>query len=322
MFNPTKDLKNKILEKHGGFVNCHSHIDRAYTVRSENLNNECERFLTEKWRIVDEVKRLKTNEEYYKSMLYAFNMQRQRYGVTDICSFIDVDSVVELKAFDAAVKIRQELKEASESEKINIKLACQTLKGVLDKKERSLIEGVIDQFDIIGSLPAADSDIKKHLDVVMSWAKDTGKKLHIHVDQLNLPEEDETSIVLDMIPKYQLEGRVVCVHGISIASKLKAKRLEIYKKCVSNGVGFISCPSAWIDHRRSDELQPWHNATTPVEEMLEAGIPVGLGTDNICDIYKPFSSGDMMFELKTILESCHLYDMDKLINIATNKSLL
>lgn len=314
-YNPSKELKSKIM-KMGGFVNCHAHLDRAYTVASENLNNECEKFLTEKWKIVDKVKRESSEEEIYDRMRFALVSQHM-LGVSSICSFIDVDSVIELKAIKAAARLRADMAPV-----IDFKIACQTLKGVTDSSERKLLESVLEEFDVIGSLPAADNNILKHLDVVMCWARDLNKKLHVHVDQLNRASEDETSLVLDMISNYGLEGKVVGVHGISIASKPKTKREEIYLKCKDKGMSFIACPSAWIDHRRSEELQPWHNATTPVEEMLYHNINVGLGTDNICDIYKPFSDGNMMTELKFILESCHIYDYNKLVGIATNNSLV
>lgn len=316
MYSPLKNLRDLIQRSDAGFVNCHAHIDRAYTVNKDNLTKECERFLTEKWKLVDEIKMLQSEEQYFIRMKYAIDKQYS-VGVRSLCSFIDVDSVVGLKAFNAAKKIQ-----SNPSEKMNFKIACQTLKGVVLRGERSIVESVIDDFDIIGSLPAADEDIDKHLDVVMSWAKDTGKRLHIHVDQLNLPEEDETSVVLSKIEQYGLEGRVSCIHGISIASKVKEKRYEIYAKSKDLGVSFIACPSAWIDHRRSDALQPWHNSTTPVEEMLDFGISVGLGSDNIFDIYKPFSDGDMMTELRFILESCHIYDIKKLIYLATNIGII
>jgi cytosine deaminase len=315
LYDPTEVLKGEVM-KAGGFVNCHAHIDRAYTVTEENLINECEKFLTEKWKLVDKIKSESTEQEIYERMKHAFLRQKD-LGVSSICSFIDVDSVIGFKAFNAATKLRKEMKN-----EIEIKIACQTLKGVTSPAERRMLESVLDSFDVIGSLPAADKDSDKHLDVVMSWAKDTGKKLHIHVDQLNTPDEDETSEVLSKISKYNLEGRVVGVHGISIASKKRSKRFEIYVRAKDKGMSFITCPSAWIDHRRSETLQPWHNSTTPVEEMLSFGLDVGLGTDNICDIYKPFSNGNMMNELKFILESCHIYDYKKLISMATNKNMV
>jgi len=60
-----------------------------------------------------------------------------------------------------------------------------------------------------------------------------------------------------------------------------------------------------------------HNAIAPVEELFTEKIPVALGTDNIADIYKPFSDGDMWTELRFLLETCCFYDVEELVKIAT-----
>jgi cytosine deaminase len=54
-----------------------------------------------------------------------------------------------------------------------------------------------------------------------------------------------------------------------------------------------------------------------VDEMVTAGIRVALGTDNIADVYKPFSNGEMWTELRFLLETCHYHDIDALVKIAT-----
>jgi cytosine/adenosine deaminase-related metal-dependent hydrolase len=64
-------------------------------------------------------------------------------------------------------------------------------------------------------------------------------------------------------------------------------------------------------------MGPIHNAVTPVHEMIPAGVRVALGTDDIADIYKPFSDGDMWTELRVLLEATHVYDMDALATLAT-----
>ena len=51
--------------------------------------------------------------------------------------------------------------------------------------------------------------------------------------------------------------------------------------------------------------------------MIPRGIPVAIGSDNISDVYKPFSNGDMMVELRFLLEATHFYDVEKLVEIAT-----
>ena len=83
------------------------------------------------------------------------------------------------------------------------------------------------------------------------------------------------------------------------------------------GLSFISCPSAWIDSPRQELLTPTHNSLTPVEELLEHDLCVAIGSDNIHDVYKPYCNGDMMFELRMLLEACKIYDEDELVKIAT-----
>ncbi len=55
--------------------------------------------------------------------------------------------------------------------------------------------------------------------------------------------------------------------------------------------------------------------------MAPLGLIVGFGTDNISDIYKPYSDGDLWTEMRVMLEACRLYDVDTLVNIATSNGL-
>ena len=113
------------------------------------------------------------------------------------------------------------------------------------------------------------------------------------------------------------EGMVTAVHGISIGCHSQHYRKGLYSMCRDAGLSFVSCPTAWIDSRRTERLSPTHNAITPIDEMIPAGLTVALGTDNICDIYKPFCNGDLMTELRVLLEATHFYDIDELAKIMT-----
>ena len=86
--------------------------------------------------------------------------------------------------------------------------------------------------------------------------------------------------------------------------------------CKDAGLMFVTCPTAWIDSRRTEVVSPTHNAITPVDEMINHDIIVALGTDNIHDIYKPYSTGEMATELRFLLEATHIYDHDVLFDIA------
>lgn len=309
-WNLKQILLDKIKKK-GGWVNAHIHLDRAYTVKPQILNLGYAR-LQEKWRLVDELKQKSTVSQIYDRMAFGLEQMIQQ-GVQAVGSFIDVDEVVKDKVIKASQKIKNRY-----SRQIKLKFINQTLKGVLSKKAREWFDLGAEFVDIIGGLPGKDAGREaEHLDVILAKGKKLNKMVHVHVDQLNLPREKETELLVKKTKVYKMEGKVAAIHGISIAAQPKTYRQKLYQKMRQAQIMVIACPFAWIDHRRSEELMPFHNAVTPIDEMVPAGLTVALGTDNIADIYKPFSDGEMWLELRLLLEACHYYNVDELVKIAT-----
>ena len=314
MFDPLSSLIEKIKNK--GFVNAHSHLDRAFTVTEGDFNKSIvEEILFEKWKLVDEVKRNSSEEDYFNRIVYACKQQKKR-GVSHILTFIDIDDVAEFRAIDAAYAAKKTVKEFG----IDLRLACQTLKGVTNRSQRRLIEARMSFIDVIGGLPRVE-DFDAHMDVLCGWGRDTGKSLHIHVDQMNDPDEIETELLSKKAIEYELEGKITAIHSISLAAHPKKYRDRVYALAKDAGLSFVTCPTAWIDHRRTDREMPWHNAVTPVEEMVKHGLTVGIGSDNIHDIYKPYANGCMETELRFLLESTHFYDSSELFKIATSNGI-
>jgi len=308
------DIKKHIISlimKKGGWVNTHTHLDRAYTLTPKNFHLY-QSPLSKKWELVDEIKRKSTVGNIYDRMALAIeNMLRQ--GVTALGSFIDVDEAIQDKAIKAADKVREKYKKD-----IKIKFANQVLKGVLEPKAREWFDTGAQFADIIGGLPGKDKGREnEHLDVLLETAKKMKKMVHVHVDQLNTTAEKETELLVKKTIEHGMEGRVVGIHGISIATHPKAYREKLYKSLKKAGVMMITCPRAWIDNRRSEELSPIHNAITPVDEMVPAGVIVALGVDNICDIYLPHIDGDMWNELHLMMAANRFFEIEELVKIAT-----
>ena len=66
-----------------------------------------------------------------------------------------------------------------------------------------------------------------------------------------------------------------------------------------------------------DKMSPVHNSIAPVPQLVEAGINVALGVDNVYDYFCPFIDGDLFSELLFLIETCRYYDVEKLVKIAT-----
>lgn len=300
------------IAKTGGWTNAHAHLDRAFTLTARSFPLTA-KTLKEKWSLVDAIKRRSSVDDIYGRMAAALEHQMAQ-GVTGIGSFIDVDGVVRDKAIRAAQKIRDRYGSA-----VRIKFVNQTLKGVLDPDARKWFDIGAQFADIIGGLPGKDAGREgEHLDVVLGTAKRMGKMAHVHVDQFNAPDEEETALLVNKTHEHGMEGKVAAIHGISIAAKDEGRRNALYADMKRAGVTLITCPTAWIDSRRNETLAPTHNAIAPVEELMGQRIPVAIGSDNIGDIYKPFTDGDMWTELRFLLESCHYYDIPGLVRIASS----
>lgn len=312
------DLKAQLLKqikKKGGWVNAHAHLDRAYTLTQDNFKYAYS-YLKEKWYLVDEMKKLATEEDIYARMARAVEYFLEQ-GTQAIGSFIDADEIIEDRALKAAHKIRETYKKD-----LQIRFANQVLKGVLEPKARYWFDRSLEFVDIIGGLPARDLNREKeHLDLLLQTAKDHDKLVHVHVDQFNTDEERETELLAHKTIEHAMHGKVSAVHSVSLAAHPKKYRQDTYALMKKADLRVICCPTAWIDHLRNERLAPSHNSIAPVDELIPGGITVALGTDNISDIYKPFSDGHLWTELRVLLESCHYYDMGQLARIATDNGL-
>ncbi len=301
------------INKKGGWVNCHTHIDRAYTITQENFNlSNHQRH--EKWQLNDELRRNSTVGQIYDRMARAVERLLSQ-NVTALGTFIDVDYNVKDKAIKAAAKLREAYKN-----QITIKFLNQSSYGLLDESKQTLqwFEEALDFIDIIGGLLKADKGREsEHLDILFAAAARTGKMIHIHLDELNTPDEKETEMVIQKIKEYGLEGKVVGIHGISINCHPLTYRQQLYRSMKEVGMMYIACPVSWLNSRRSEAMAPIHNPVTPFDEMNEFGIPVGIGSDNISDIWMPFNNADMWLDLRVLLEASRCHDLDALVDVAT-----
>jgi cytosine deaminase len=318
--NPRESLE-RMVKTRGGWVNAHAHIDRSFIINEDNWHLTADT-LEQKWDYVDQFKRESSVADIERHMARVVELMLEQ-GAQALGSFIDCDTVVRDKALQAAQRIKDRY-----GKQIKLRFIHQPIKGLMDKSERQWFEEAASFVDIIGGLPERDSKIRlpedhraDHLDLLFEAGKKHGKPLHVHIDQMNAPEQRDTELLIEKTREHGYKGKVAAVHGLSIAAQPQERRQEIYRGLVEQDITMIACPTGWIDARRNETQAPTHSAVTPVDEMLPAGVRVALGTDNIADIYKPFVDGNLWTELRFLLEATHTYDVRALANIASTNGL-
>lgn len=313
------DLKSQLLDAiraNGGWVNCHAHFDKAYYISRDELDKSMVD-MEEKWRMSDDIKRTATPEQVEGRIRRALDALIAQ-GAQATMSFIDAYDAVGHKHMDAALKVRKEY-----SGKIKIYYATQPLAGLIDPAARTLYEELTSQADYAGGLPSFDRpNDNENIEHLFSIAKNLNKPIHVHTDQENNPNERDTENIIEAVKKYGYQGRVSLVHAISVSAQPKEYRERIYKELANLGIRVIVCPSAALGMRQLDNYTaPLHNSIANVSEMLDAGVIVGLGIDNIADYYQPFIDADMWVELRMLQEACRFYRFDELVRVASTNGL-
>lgn len=309
------DLKTPMLEaikQNGGFVNCHAHFDKAFYINREGLDKSMLNMET-KWKMSDDIKRAATVEEIKERIRRGLDSLIAQ-GCKLTCTFIDAYDAVGHKAIDAANSAKEEYKD-----KITLLTVTQPIGGLIDEKARTLYEEITAKADIAGGLPSKDRpNDEKNLDILFEIAKKLNKPVHIHIDQENNPNEKDSEKLIAAVKRHNYQNRTVAIHALSISAQPKEYRMKIYKEFAELGIAVVVCPSAALSMRQLDQFtSPVHNSIANVPEMLEAGVLVGIGVDNVLDYYEPFVDGDMWTEVRFLQEACRYYNFEETVKIAS-----
>lgn len=304
----------RMVESLGGFASYHAHFDKAYLISMENLKlGQVD--MQKKWELYKYLKENYTHDDLVERISRGVEAMIAQ-GVTHCRTMVDADSTVKLLPIHAALAVKEKYKG-----QIHLEIGTQPLQGVIDPDSREAFIKACELADTIGGLPSKDRPRpEKHIDILMGIAKDLGKKLEVHTDQENNPYESECELLALKTMEHGLEGRVAAVHAISLAAKPRVEQERIARLMKQAGLSVIICPSAALSMKQLDLNGPLHNSIAPFTLLLEMGIPVYLGVDNIADLFMPIVDGDLWFECRMLMEATRFYDIQKVAEVACDKS--
>ena len=301
---------NRVREK-GGFKCYHAHFDKAFLVNEENLLRS-QSSLQEKWKIYREFKENYTYEDLWSRMSRCIDLMIYQ-GVVYCRSFVDADSIVGLLPIEVACDLKDHYKD-----KIDLEFGIQPLEGLEDKDSYDLFISACNMADIIGGLPDRDSVPSEHIDKLFKLSIELDKKVDIHVGQNNIPTELEEELVIRKVKEWKMKGRVNLIHAISLSCQEDDYINKLSKDMHDLDIGVVVCPSAAISMKQNrDFVAPIHNSIAPVKHLIENGVKVGLGIDNISDLFMPLVDGDLWFESRLLMEASRIYDFKLISDIVT-----
>lgn len=336
-FSPYFETLNAEIRALGGYFNAHLHIDRAGTY------DETVRLLQDKG-VRDGANFTLAGKHSLIPMVHASSLYDRDSLMSRVSYFLDsmievgtrrADSVVDVTldrvgvtALDTLLELR-----AIYADRIDFRLGAYSPLGFRDDEPArwALLESAADRSDFIGLLPERDDRVNypDHIGYLESCrrgidlAARLGKDLHIHVDQANHFLEDGGELVARLVREMGLGRKesetpfIWLIHLISPSAYEQARFRALAENLAELGIGVICCPSAAISMRQLRPLvSPTHNCIARVLELLDHGVQVRIGSDNICDITSPMGTADLLEEVFVLANALRIYDTGILAKIA------
>lgn len=321
----------------GGYFNAHTHLDRAGTMDERywkavgmRVEDNSSISLHEKHRLIYEVHRGPAYDEVDLRERVAAHLE-----VMVGCDTRRVDTLADctadrvgLTALETLLSIKAEW-----ANRIDMRVAAYSPLGFPESEPQrwELFQEAVKRADFISALPEADElseypghiGFEEHSRRMLALAAEHGKMIHVHTDQRNEPNEAGTERVLKVMRQ---EGHtkpagdeplVWMVHMVSPSTYDEARFAKMVEDMLDLGVGLICCPSAAVGMRQLRPLvTPTYNSIPRVLELVAAGVPVRLGSDNIADMCSPSTTADLTDEVFTLSAAVRYYQPALLARLA------
>lgn len=261
-----------------GFINAHAHVDKSWWGQPwVSYGGES----TTEGRIAHE--RAERDTYGIPSAEGATRILREflRHGTTATRSHVDVDLGTGLRGLHMVQEAAANLDGAIEVELVAFPQdGVLRRPGVIDLLDQAAAEGGV---AAIGGLDPAtiDRDPVGQLDALFEIADRHQVGIDIHLHDHGDLGAFQYELLVDRTRALGLAGRVNVSHGFALGELSDAASERMLDALAEAGISWTT-------------VAPVRSAPLPWRRMRELGIPVGLGTDGIRDLWSPFGDGDML----------------------------
>jgi cytosine deaminase len=218
-------------------------------------------------------------------------------GTTRVRSFAQVDVDCGLERLEAVLTVREELSDRCEVQVIAFPQAgLLREEGSAQVLEDALRAGA----DVVGGIDPCtlDRDPVRHLDVVFGLADRYGLPVDVHLHEPGELGAFSADLVLERTRALGMQGQVLISHGYGLWQTSEAQTRRLVEAFAEADVATATVAPA--------------GRTLPLEQLVEAGVRVGLGEDGQRDYWSPYGNADML-DRTWQLAFTHGYRADRLV---------
>ncbi|MCQ2009810.1 MULTISPECIES: cytosine deaminase [Sporolactobacillus] len=302
------------------FIEPHVHLDTVLTAGDPKWNLSGTLFEgIETWTL----RKAKLTRDDVLSRAKKALMWQAAQGIQFVRTHVDVDDP-NLTALKALI----DLKEAV-SDWMDIQIVAFPQESILGypKGKELVAEAILLGADAVGGIPHYEltrEDGVASMGYVFDLAEKYDRLIDVHCDEI----DDEQSRFIEVIAaeayKRGMGDRVTASHTTAMHSYNGAYTAKLFRLLKRSGIHFVSNPLVNTHLQGRFDTYPKRRGVTRVPELLQAGINVCFGHDDIFDPWYPLGTGNMLQVLFMGLHVCQLMGYEQITHgldlITTNSA--
>lgn len=239
------------------------------------------------------VKKLYTANDVFERVDEVMQLAIQ-HGTCAIRLFGDVDEASGLNALDGLLRIR-----AKYASWMTVQVVAFPQDGVLNAATQDLMQQALTRgADVVGGIPWIEPTPEAqqaHTQMCFDLAQEFDRDLHFVCDDVADPNCRSLEAVACETIARGWHGRVSATQCAALSfypDDYAAKVIELLKEA---RITIFSNSHVSLIATEFDEAQhPWPRSMTRVRQLLDAGVPVACGQDDIDNWFYPFGRNDML----------------------------
>ena len=284
------------------FIESHVHLDTTLTAGDPRWNESGTLF--EGIRIWSERKRSVTREDVVSRATELLRWQAAQ-GVLHVRTHVDVTDP-DLTGLKAMLEVRESVRGWTD-----VQIVAFPQEGLLsyprgvELMEEALKLGA----DVVGGIPHYEHTREMGAESVRESFRLAGKydkPVDIHCDETDDPESRFLEVMAAEAIRTGMGQRVTASHTTAFGSYDNAYAFKLMGFLVKAGINFVANPLINITLQGRYDSYPKRRGITRVKELLQNGLNVSLGYDDIMDPWYPLGTGGMLQPAHMAVHACHM----------------
>ena len=292
------------------FIEPHIHLDSTLTAGEPEWNLSGTLFEgIERW---SERKKSLTKEDVKYRSKTALKWQVAQ-GIQHVRTHVDVTDP-KLIALEALLEVKEEMKDY-----VDLQLVAFPQEGIQSfPNGAELVEEALKMgADVVGGIPHYEFT-REYGVQSMKTAFDLAEKYNVLVDIHCDEIDDEQSRFVEVVVKEAYErglgSRVTASHTTAMGSYNNAYASKLFRILKMSEINFVSNPLVNIHLQGRFDTYPKRRGLTRVKELLEAGMNVCFGQDDIFDPWYPLGTGNMLQVLHMGIHAAQLMGYEQIVD--------